>query len=138
MAVGKLFGYEGNVIVIADGGPGFCSASPAAFDSFRAGNTVDGTSLNPICLRVNDLDANFLPSGQALSSPPTSTPGGRRSLGTNTWRRARLKVDEPLRIVAATGSLLQGHGYAPTFTVTFSRRCGPKPGLPCSGGPTMR
>ena len=55
VAAGKLFGYEGNVIVIADGGPGFCSASPAAFDSFRAGNTVDGTSLHPICLRVNDF-----------------------------------------------------------------------------------
>ena len=83
VAVGKLFGYEGNVIVIADGGPGFCSASPAAFDSFRAGNTVDGTSLNPICLRVNDFDAHYLPSGQALSfaanidyqaGAPTSTP----------------------------------------------------------------
>ncbi|MBV8182842.1 MAG: cytochrome c biogenesis protein ResB, partial [Mycobacterium sp.] len=49
VAAGKLFGYEGNVVVIADGGPGFCSASPAAFDSFRAGNTVDGTSLYPIC-----------------------------------------------------------------------------------------
>ena len=57
VAAGKLFGYEGNVIVIADGGPGFCSASPAAFDSFRAGNTVDGTSLYPICLRVNNFDA---------------------------------------------------------------------------------
>ena len=30
IAVGKLFGYEGNVIVVANGGPGFCSASPAA------------------------------------------------------------------------------------------------------------
>src|SRR4029077_2057547 len=50
VAAGKLFGYEGNVIVVADSGPGFCSASPAAFDSFRAGNTVDGTSLYPICL----------------------------------------------------------------------------------------
>ena len=65
VAVGKLFGYEGNVIVIADGGPGFCSASPAAFDSFRAGNTVDGTSLYPICLRVNDFQAHYLPTGQA-------------------------------------------------------------------------
>ena len=46
VAAGKLFGYEGNVIVIADGGPGFCSASPAAFDSFRAGNTVDGHGVN--------------------------------------------------------------------------------------------
>ena len=53
--------------MIADGGPGFCSASPAAFDSFRAGNTVDGTSLHPICLRVNDFDAKYLPTGQALS-----------------------------------------------------------------------
>ena len=67
VAVGKLFGYEGNVIVIADGGPGFCSASPAAFDSFRAGNTVDGTSLHPICIRVNDFQAHYLPSGQATS-----------------------------------------------------------------------
>lgn len=67
VAVGKLFGYEGNVIVIADGGPGFCSASPAAFDSFRAGNTVDGTSLHPICVRVNNFQAHYLPSGQATS-----------------------------------------------------------------------
>ncbi|MGV7699680.1 cytochrome c biogenesis protein ResB, partial [Mycobacterium kansasii] len=65
VAVGKLFGYEGNVIVIADGGPGFCSASPAAFDSFRAGNTVDGTSLHPLCIRVDDFVAHYLPSGQA-------------------------------------------------------------------------
>jgi cytochrome c biogenesis protein ResB len=48
IAVGKLFGYEGNVIVVANGGPGFCSASPAAYDSFRAGNNVDGTALYPL------------------------------------------------------------------------------------------
>ncbi|WP_201409110.1 hypothetical protein, partial [Mycobacterium paraintracellulare] len=48
-------------IVIADGGPGFCSASPAAFDSFRAGNTVDGTSLHPLCIRVDDFAAHYLP-----------------------------------------------------------------------------
>ena len=67
IAAGKLFSYEGNVIVIADGGPGFCSASPAAFDSFRAGNVVDGTSLHPSCLRVHDFDARYLPSGQATA-----------------------------------------------------------------------
>ena len=67
VAVGKLFSYEGNVIVIANGGPGFCSASPAAFDSFRAGNSVDGTSLYPMCLRVNDFQARYLPNGQATS-----------------------------------------------------------------------
>ncbi|MGZ6779903.1 MAG: cytochrome c biogenesis protein ResB [Mycobacterium sp.] len=118
VAVGKLFGYEGNVIVIADGGPGFCSASPAAFDSFRAGNTVDGTSLNPICLRVNDFDAHYLPSGQALSFAANVDYQAGRDLATDTWRPYHLKVNEPLRI-GGDRIYLQGHGYAPTFTVTF-------------------
>ncbi len=118
VAVGKLFGYEGNVIVIADGGPGFCSASPAAFDSFRAGNTVDGTSLNPICLRVNDFDAHYLPSGQALSFAANVDYQAGADLDTGTWRPYHLKVNEPLRI-GGDRIYLQGHGYAPTFTVTF-------------------
>jgi cytochrome c biogenesis protein len=119
VAVGKLFGYEGNVIVIADGGPGFCSASPAAFDSFRAGNTVDGTSLRPICLRVNDFDAHYLPSGQAASFAANVDYQSGRDLAAGSWRPYRLEVNHPLR-VGGDRVYLQGHGYAPTFSVTFS------------------
>ncbi|BBZ37352.1 cytochrome c biogenesis protein [Mycobacterium conspicuum] len=118
VAVGKLFGYEGNVIVIADGGPGFCSASPAAFDSFRAGNTVDGTSLHPICLRVNDFQAHYLPSGQATSFAADVGYQAGADLTANIWRPYRLEVNHPLRI-GGDRVYLQGHGYAPTFTVTF-------------------
>ncbi|MDT5104391.1 MAG: cytochrome c biosis protein, partial [Mycobacterium sp.] len=118
VAAGKLFGYEGNVIVIADGGPGFCSASPAAFDSFRAGNTVDGTSLHPICLRVNDFDAKYLPTGQALSFAANVDYQAGADLSTDTWRPYRLEVNHPLRL-GGDRIYLQGHGYAPTFTVTF-------------------
>ena len=118
VAVGKLFGYEGNVIVIADGGPGFCSASPAAFDSFRAGNTVDGTSLHPICMRVNDFQAHYLPSGQATSFAADIDYQAGRDLAANSWRPYRLEVNHPLR-VGGDRVYLQGHGYAPTFTVTF-------------------
>ncbi|BBX75004.1 cytochrome c biogenesis protein [Mycobacterium shinjukuense] len=118
VAVGKLFGYEGTVVVIADGGPGFCSASPAAFDSFRAGNTVDGTSLHPICLRVNDFAAHYLPSGQATSFAADIDYQAGNDLTTNTWRSYRLAVNHPLR-VGGDRVYLQGHGYAPTFTVTF-------------------
>ena len=118
MAAGKLFGYEGNVIVIADSGPGFCSASPAAFDSFRAGNTVDGTSLYPICLRVNDFQAHYLPTGQAVSFAADIDYQAGSDLNTDTWRQYHLKVNEPLR-VGGDRVYLQGHGYAPTFTVTF-------------------
>jgi cytochrome c biogenesis protein len=118
VAVGKLFGYEGNVIVIADGGPGFCSASPAAFDSFRAGNTVDGTALHPICIRVNDFQAHYLPSGQATSFAADVDFQSGRDLSANTWRHYLLEVNHPLR-VGGDRVYLQGHGYAPTFTVTF-------------------
>jgi len=118
VAAGKLFGYEGNVIVIADKGPGFCSASPAAFDSFRAGNTVDGTSLYPICLRVNDFQAHYLPSGQAVSFAANIDYQAGADLNSDTWQPYHLKVNEPLR-VGGDRVYLQGHGYAPTFTVTF-------------------
>ena len=118
VAAGKLFGYEGNVIVIADGGPGFCSASPAAFDSFRAGNTVDGTSLHPICIRVNDFAAHYLPSGQARSFAADIDYQAGDDLVTGDWRHYQLEVNHPLR-VGGDRVYLQGHGYAPTFTVTF-------------------
>ena len=118
IAVGKIFGYEGNVIVIADSGPGFCSASPAAFDSFRAGNKVDGTSLYPMCVRVNDFQARYLPSGQATSFAANIDYQAGADLTTGTWRPYRLEVNHPLR-VGGDRLYLQGHGYAPTFTVTF-------------------
>ncbi|WP_163702007.1 cytochrome c biogenesis protein ResB [Mycolicibacterium sarraceniae] len=118
IAVGKLFGYEGNVIVVANGGPGFCSASPAAFDSFRAGNSVDGTSLYPMCLKVNDFQAHYLPSGQALSFASNIEYQAGSDLKTDTWRLYRLEVNHPLRI-GGDRVYMQGHGYAPTFTVTF-------------------
>ena len=118
VAVGKLFGYEGNVIVIADGGAGFCSASPAAFDSFRAGNTVDGTSLHPICIRVNDFAAHYLPSGQATSFAADIDYQAGSDLSANNWRPYRLEVNHPLR-VGGDRVYLQGHGYAPSFTVRF-------------------
>ena len=118
VAVGKIFGYEGNVIVIADGGPGFCSASPAAFDSFRAGNKVDGTSLYPMCIRVNDFAARYLPTGQAKSFAADIDSQAGADLAGGTWRPYRLEVNHPLR-VGGDRVYLQGHGYAPTFTVIF-------------------
>lgn len=118
IAAGKLFSYEGNVIVVADGGPGFCSASPAAFDSFRAGNTVDGTSLYPMCVRVNDFTATYLENGQAVGFQADIDYQAGDDLDSGSWRPYLLKVNEPLR-VGGDRVYLQGHGYAPTFTVTF-------------------
>ncbi|WJR33013.1 cytochrome c biogenesis protein ResB [Mycobacteroides immunogenum] len=117
-AVGKLFGYEGNVIVIANGGPGFCSSSPAAFDSFRAGNTVDGTNLDPVCVKVKDFKATYLASGQAHSFESNIEYQAGDDIQNNVWRPDRLAMNHPLRVNGNRVYLL-GYGYAPTFTVTF-------------------
>ncbi|MBN7415670.1 cytochrome c biogenesis protein ResB, partial [Mycobacteroides abscessus] len=117
-AVGKLFGYEGNVIVIADNGPGFCSSSPAAFDSFRAGNTVDGTNLDPVCVKVQDFKATYLASGQAHSFESNIQYQAGDDIQNNVWRPDRLAMNHPLRVNGNRVYLL-GYGYAPTFTVTF-------------------
>ena len=118
IAVGKLFGYEGNVIVVANNGPGFCTTSPAVFDSFKAGNTQDGTGMTPLCLKVKDFTADYLDNGQAEMFTSNISYQAGDDLETGTWRDNQLQVNHPLR-VEGDRVYLQGHGYAPTFTVTF-------------------
>ena len=94
IAVGKLFGYEGTVIVVANGGPGFCTTSPAVFDAFRAGNNDDGTGMTPLCVKVNDFTADYLENGQAemftsniayqAGDDSPATPGARSSSRSTT------------------------------------------------------
>jgi cytochrome c biogenesis protein len=118
IAVGKLFGYEGSVIVIANNGPGFCTTSPAVFDSFKAGNINDGTGMAPLCVRVKDFKADYLQNGQAEMFTSNIEYQAGSDLQSNTWRDAQIQVNHPLR-VAGDRLYLQGHGFAPTFTVTF-------------------
>ena len=118
IAAGKLFSYEGNVVVIANDGPGICTTSPAQFDSFRAGNLIDGTGLTPLCVRVKDFRADYLENGQAEQFTSNIEYQSGADLVTDTWRDEVLQVNHPLRVAGDRG-YLQGHGYAPTFTVTF-------------------
>lgn len=118
IALGKVFGYEGNVVVIANDGPGFCSTTPAVYDGFRAGQLVDGTDLEPLCIRVEDFTADYLENGQAEMFTSNIEYQSGDDLTNNVWRDDVLQVNHPLR-VAGDRVYLQGHGYAPTFTVTF-------------------
>ncbi|MGW4121451.1 cytochrome c biogenesis protein ResB [Nocardia sp. NPDC004711] len=118
IAVGKLFGYEGNVVVLANDGPGFCTTSPAVFDSFRAGNVNDGTGLTPMCVRVKDFRADYLQNGQASMFTSNIQYQTGKDLNSDTWRDTTVQVNHPLR-VAGDRVYLQGHGFAPKFTVTF-------------------
>ena len=94
------------------------NAAGVTAEQFPEQLTVDGTSLFPICLRVNDFQAHYMPSGQAVSFAANIDYQAGSDLDTDTWRPYHLKVNEPLR-VGGDRVYLQGHGYAPTFTVTF-------------------
>jgi cytochrome c biogenesis protein len=118
-AGGKLFGYEGQVIVQADGGQ-FCNTGILGYDSFRAGLRVDGTGLDPFCIKVDDFTAAYLPNGQASAFAATVGYQSADDLaaGVSTWRPFPLAVNHPLRLDGER-VYLQGHGYTPRFTVTF-------------------
>jgi cytochrome c biogenesis protein len=116
-AIGKLVGYEGQVIVLANGSQ-FCNSGPLAYDSFRPGRTVDGTALTPFCIKVDAFTPTYLPTGQAEDFRATLTYQGPDDLASGAWHPYQLRVNDPLRI-GSTRVYLLGHGYAPQFTVTF-------------------
>jgi cytochrome c biogenesis protein len=117
LALGAMYSYEGQVIVHADGHE-FCNSGVFAYDSFDPGLRVDGTQLSPFCVKVNDFEAEFTEAGQPISYEADVQYQAGEDLESGTWRDYRLAVNEPLR-TAGDRVYLLGHGYAPTFTVTW-------------------
>ncbi|GAC67984.1 cytochrome c biogenesis protein ResB [Gordonia soli] len=119
IALGKLYGYEGTRSLVADGEQGLCNSSTAVYDSFRAGSLVDGTDLNPFCVRIDDFSAKFLPTGQPdMYEADVRYAEGERPGNPANWDTSRVRVNEPLRIAGDRVYVL-GNGFAPKFTVTF-------------------
>ncbi|RJQ77221.1 cytochrome c biogenesis protein ResB [Pseudonocardiaceae bacterium YIM PH 21723] len=114
---GKMFGYEGQVILLANGST-FCNSAVLNYDSFRAGLRVDGTNLSPFCLRVNEFKATYQHNGQPIDFQSKMDYQIGDDLSGDRWQQADVAVNHPLRIVGDR-VYLQGHGYAPTFEVTF-------------------
>ncbi|MGH9060200.1 MAG: cytochrome c biogenesis protein ResB, partial [Acidimicrobiales bacterium] len=116
-ALGKLYSYEGQVIVQADGSQ-FCNSGIYNYDSFEAGLRIDGTDLDPFCVKVNDFTARYTASGEADYYHSNIQYQSGDDLTTGTWRPYNLQVNDPLRTVGDRIYLL-GNGYSPQFTITF-------------------
>ncbi|RZS44543.1 cytochrome c biogenesis protein [Herbihabitans rhizosphaerae] len=117
LAVGKLFNYEGQVIVLANGSQ-FCNSGVVGYDSFEPGLTVDGTDLTPFCLQVNGFQVTYLPSGQPEHFRVDMRYQSEGDLTAGTWRDYPLESNSPLR-TAGDRVYLMGNGYAPRFTVRY-------------------
>jgi cytochrome c biogenesis protein len=118
-AGGKLYGYDGDVIVLADGSE-FCNTSILGYDSFRAGLRVDGTELNPFCVKADRFQASWLPNGQPSTYEAQVGYQSADDLenGSTAWRPDTISVNHPLR-TGGDRVYLTGYGYAPRFTVTW-------------------
>lgn len=123
--LGRLFYYEGHVIVVTDGEQNqqnsvFCNTATANYDSFRAGANFDGTRLTTFCFEAHDFSADYLANGQAemFRSNISYAVGDDIQNDPETWEDYELRVNHPLRI-EGDRVYLQGHGFAPTFTVTW-------------------
>lgn len=121
LALGRLMYYEGQIIIVAgQENSQFCNSAVSNFDSFRHGALFDGTTLNPYCINVKDFRADYTEYGQAVHFESnidyTAPEGAFRP--TEEWDKAQLQVNHPLRMFGDR-VYLQGHGYAPTFTITW-------------------
>ncbi len=127
VAIGKLWGYSGSVLV--QEGDGFCN-TVQQYDSFRPGREVSGSALAPFCMTLNKFSATYEPDGTAEQFRADIHYSKRLSSRT---QRDVLRVNHPLRMEGLRLYLL-GHGYSPVFTVrdasgqVFSRV--PAPFLP--------
>ena len=115
LAVGSLFGYRGNAIVVE--GEGFANTL-TRYDDFTPGRLVDGGELLPFSFTLDDFTARY-----------EETPGDQQGAPRDyeaavTFQRTPaddpeaydIRVNSPLAI-DGTKVFLLNHGYAPRVTV---------------------
>lgn len=111
LAVGKLNGYEGSILV--EEGSGFCN-SFQQYDTYRNGPFADAGDLTPLCADLDRFSVEYedlTPARFLAELTYTRELGGPAS----TYP---LEVNSPLR-TDGIRLYLTGHGFSPRFTITY-------------------
>ena len=111
LAGGKLWGYEGSILVTE--GQGFCN-SFQQYDTYSAGSLVEGGDLTPLCVDLEDFRADYEEDLTASSYTAKINYGAPGQDG----RETTIGVNHPLR-VDGDRVYVTGHGFSPTFSVTL-------------------
>lgn len=117
IALGRLFGFEGRVVVVE--GAGF-SNTVSQYDVFSPRPLTDVLGLEPFSFTLDDVQVAYETAAPRIGEPRefTSevtyrTPGGEQDT-------ARIEPNHPLE-VDGTKVFMTGNGYAPVVTVSDSR-----------------
>ncbi|MGK7223117.1 cytochrome c biogenesis protein ResB [Kocuria flava] len=118
VAVGSLFGYKGQRVVVE--GESFVNTL-IGYDSFTPGTNYDADWLEPFSVRLDSFDAEFnrdtaVPENYGAPLDFTAEVTVRDEPGAEP-REEVLKVNKPLD-VDGTKAYLVGNGYAPVVRVT--------------------
>ncbi|HEX2074571.1 MAG TPA: cytochrome c biogenesis protein ResB [Geodermatophilus sp.] len=111
LAGGKLWGYEGSILVTE--GQGFCN-SFQQYDTYSSGPLVEGADLTPLCVDLEDFRAEYEENLTASSFTADITYGAPGEEG----RPTTIGVNSPLRLDGGR-VYVTGHGFSPRFTVTL-------------------
>jgi cytochrome c biogenesis protein len=123
LAGGKLWGYEGSILVTE--GQGFCN-SFQQYDTYSAGPLVDSGDLNALCVDLEQFRAEYEENLTAASFTADISYGAPAAEG----RATTIGVNDPLRI-DGDRVYVTGHGFTPCFTVevpgggSFTDVCAP-------------
>ncbi|MEV4215554.1 cytochrome c biogenesis protein ResB [Micromonospora sp. NPDC049662] len=112
VALGSWYGWSGNRLLVAGADNAFCNTRQQYAEA-KLGPRVDSADLPRFCLRLDDFQARFLPSGQPEFFNARVTVDGP----DEPTRSADFSVNSPLRLADASVYLL-GHGYAPVIRYT--------------------
>lgn len=136
MAIGSLFGYEGQRVLVE--GDTFTN-SLVAYDSFDPGTYYNPDNLPDFRLTLDDFTSSFdaeAPGNQF--GQPRNFEATVTSQAEGVTKTEKLRVNEPIR-VNGTGIYLTGNGYAPEITVRDSTgrvvKSGPQVFIPDGGDP---
>jgi cytochrome c biogenesis protein len=111
LAGGKVWGYEGSILVTE--GQGFCN-SFQQYDTYSSGALVDSGDLAPLCVDLEAFEAEYEPNLTASAFTADIRYGAPGEEG----RETTIGVNDPLRD-DGTRVYLTGHGFSPQFTVAL-------------------
>jgi cytochrome c biogenesis protein len=116
IAIGRLYSYQGSVI-ITQGTGGFCN-TPSAYDSWKPGRfAAEGkVSTAPFCVwSLDSFTAGYSASGEPTKFAAQLTYSARQD---TAHLPARVTVNHPLRLEGDRLYLI-GHGFSPQVTITM-------------------
>lgn len=113
MAIGSLYGWSGNRILVAGEDGAYCN-SLQQYDEYGLGPNIDSSDMAPFCMQMDSFTAKYLDTGQPTQYTAHVRYGEHGDAPKHPYT---LEVNHPLEVDGANVFLL-GNGYAPVISYT--------------------